>query len=296
MKSLDEFPLEILFPAAFPRLLREINDPPEKLWIRGRLPPDDMKFLSVVGSRKFSSYGKEACEKLIAGLRGQPIVIVSGLALGIDGIAHRAALEAGLLTLAVPGSGLDPDALYPHNHRKLADEILSAGGCLLSEFPPTYPSLPKNFPQRNRIMAGLSHAVLLIEASLKSGTMITGRLAAEYNRDVMVVPGSIFAPKSAGPHLYLSKGAIPITSSADILDALDLSVEPQSGISPAAASLFAACSDEELLILKLLDEPLSKDELIRRSGKPPGEIATTLMLLEIKGFIAESQGEIRTII
>src|SRR5262245_51191403 len=135
-ESLKEWPIHEIGPKKFPRLLREISDPPEKLWLRGEFPNEELKFLAVVGSRKYTSYGKDACEKLIAGLRGQPVVVISGLALGIDAIAHRAALEAGLLTIAVPGSGLDPSCVYPSAHRKLSEEILAHGGCLLSEFEP----------------------------------------------------------------------------------------------------------------------------------------------------------------
>ena len=144
----------------FPKLLKEINDPPKRLYVEGTLPADDAKWLCVVGSRKFSNYGKEVCEELIAGLVGQPVIIVSGLALGIDAIAHNAALNAGLKTIAVPGSGLDPKVLYPKSHFQLARKILEAGGALISEFEPDMVATPYTFPQRNRIMAGLCHATL----------------------------------------------------------------------------------------------------------------------------------------
>ena len=185
------------FPAAFSPLL-EIPEPPEKLYYRGALPDDDTVLLAVVGSRKYSHYGKEACEQVVKGLRGYDITIVSGLALGIDSIAHRSALDAGLKTIAVPGSGLDDDALYPREHLQLAREIVEKGGALVSEYEPDFKATTWSFPRRNRIMAGLSKAVLVVEAERPSGTLITARLALDYGRDVFAVPGSIFSETSRG--------------------------------------------------------------------------------------------------
>ncbi len=187
------------------------------------------KLLCVVGSRDCTPYGKEVCERLVAGLAGFPITIVSGLALGIDSIAHRAALEAGLATVAVPGSGLDPRAIYPPGHARLAEEILVAGGCLISEFPPLENARPYFFPQRNRIMAGLCHATLIIEAEAGSGTLITARLTLDYNRDLLAVPGSIFSDFSVSCHDLIRDGATPITSPVDLLRALGFEVEDQTG-------------------------------------------------------------------
>ncbi len=277
-----------LLPKDFPPLLKEINDAPKQLYYEGELPDwEENKFLAVVGARKYTSYGKEVCEKLIAGLRGYPIVIVSGLALGIDGIAHRAALESELKTISIPGSGLDRESLYPHSHRGLADKIVEAKGALLSEFEPKTPGYPANFPQRNRIMAGMSHATLIIEAELRSGTLITSRLATEYNRDVLTVPGSIFSKTSEGPHMLLRLGATPIRNSTDLLDALDFETDNQ------AAKNFDDCSAEEKSLLDLLAEPMSRDNLIRTSGKPASQVSATISILEIKGLIKESMGEIR---
>ena len=185
--------IQKLHPEDFPLLLKEITDPPEKLYLLGTLPPKDHKWLAVVGSRKYSNYGKEAAETLIAGLQGYPVVIVSGLALGIDAIAHRAALSAKLPTVAVPGSGLAPSVLYPSTNRNLAGDILKAGGALLSEFEPDFQATAWSFPQRNRVIAGLSDATLVVEAEQKSGALITSKFATEYNRDVFTVPGSIFS-------------------------------------------------------------------------------------------------------
>jgi len=275
----------------FPLLLSEISDPPKKLFCAGTLPPEENKILCVVGSRKFSQYGKEVCEKLINELKGFPITIVSGLALGIDSIAHRSALKNDLQTLAVPGSGLDPKVLYPSSHTQLAEEIVESGGALLSEFENNFKATDWSFPQRNRIMAGLSHAVLVIEAEIKSGTLITSRLATEYNRDVLTVPGSIFSPTSEGPHMLIRLGATPVASGADILKALDFDTETISQITEEFS--YKDLSPEEQKIVGLLREPMSRDDLIRESGMSASTINMILTAMEIKGIIIESMGEIR---
>src|SRR3989338_2002978 len=159
---------------AWPPLLAEINDPPKQLWYAGEIPDYSRKLLCVVGSRKFTQYGKDATEYLIEGLRGYPITIVSGLALGIDSIAHRAAMKNNLPTIAVPGSGLSLEVLHPQSHTRLAQEIVERGGMLMNEFDPEFKAVYYSFPQRNRIMAGMSNATLIIEAEKKSGTLITG--------------------------------------------------------------------------------------------------------------------------
>lgn len=275
--------IHILKPQDFPLLLKEIPDLPSTLYIEGSLPPPEYKLLCVVGARKFSSYGKEICENLIKGLKGYPIAIVSGLALGIDGIAHQAALDAGLPTIAVPGSGIDPNVLYPASHRQLAKKILEAGGCLLSEFAPDFPAAPWTFPQRNRIMAGMSHATLVIEAELKSGTLITSKLATDFNRDVGTIPGSIFSKTSEGPHQLLRLGAAPITSSKDILEMLHIEpIETQQE--------HHDYTPEEQKIIDLL--PMSKDELLDALQISVSKFQILLSSMEIKGYIKEIMGEI----
>lgn len=283
------FSMKELLPPDLPRRLREITDPPKKLYREGVLPPEEHKWLCVVGSRKYTNYGREVCEKLIDGLRGYPVVIVSGLALGIDGLAHRVALSAKLPCVAVPGSGLDPTVLYPSTNRRLADDILKAGGALLSEFPPDFAATAWSFPQRNRIMAGLSDAVLVIEAEQRSGTLITARLATEYNRDVLTVPGSIFSASSAGPHMLIRLGATPITSPNDLLTALGFEVTKPSTLS---AKRYDDCSPDELRAIELLKEPLSRDSLIEQLGLPVSRANALLSMLELKGHIKESMGEI----
>ncbi|MEK7567579.1 MAG: DNA-processing protein DprA [Patescibacteria group bacterium] len=281
-----------LSPKDFPPLLKEIPDKPKKLYYRGTIPDwENNKFLAIVGSRKYSEYGKSACEKLITGLNGYPIIIVSGLALGIDSIAHQNALTSGLKTIAIPGSGLNKEVLYPASHVGLAEKIIKNGGLLLSEFEPNLKAAPYTFPQRNRIMAGLSHATLVIEAEEISGTLITSKLATEYNRDVLTVPGSMFSSTSAGPHMLLKLGATPIRTSEDILEALHIETEEKNNES----YLPADCSPVELMILQFLSEPREKEFLIEKMKLPINEINSLLSVMEIKGLIKESLGEIRRI-
>src|SRR3989338_2084209 len=230
----------------FPKALLEIPQPPKQLWIRGELPPENLIYLCVVGSRKFTSYGSEACEKIIDGLKGYPIVIVSGLAMGIDAIAHKKAIQVGLKTLVFPGSGLSYNAMYPRTNVRLAEEILAGGGCLISEFEPDFKAALWGFPMRNRLMAGISKAVLVIEAQERSGTLITARLTIEYSRDLLVVPGSIFAPNSAGVNKLLRQGAAPVTCAEDVLEALGFEQEKKE---EKQARLFADLSPEEKIVI-----------------------------------------------
>ena len=275
-----------------PQAFLEMPDPPKALYIEGRWPGEEYIFLTVVGSRKFSNYGKEVCEELIAGLAGYPIAIVSGLAIGIDTIAHKAALKAKLPTLAFPGSGLDRSIIHPSSNKKLADEIVYEGGALVAEYEPTQPAGIHTFPKRNRLMAALSKATLIIEAGEKSGTLITARLALDYNRDVLAVPGSIFNFGSKGTNRLIRQGATPIIDSKDILEALGFKLEEIE--ESKQASLFADLTENEQKIVGLLQvEPLPRDELILISGLSAAEANQTLAVLEIKGLIKETMGEVR---
>jgi len=274
----------------FPSQLMEIPQPPEELWIIGELPPKDLIYLCVVGSRKYTSYGKEACEKIIAGLKGYPIVIVSGFAMGIDTIAHKKAMQTGLKTLVFPGSGLSDEAIYPKTNVRLMKEIVENGGCLVSEFEPDFKATQWSFPMRNRLMAGISKAVLIIEAEEKSGTLITARLTTEYNRDLLVVPGSIFSPNSKGTNRLIRQGATPITCAEDVLEALGFEQEKDED---KQARLFEDLSPEEKKIVELLREPMARDDLIREIKMPIGETNSLLSVMEIKGLIKEEMGEIR---
>lgn len=274
--------------------MEEINQLPEKLFYAGKIADWSRKLLCIVGARKNTSYGKEAAETFVEGLKGYPITIVSGLALGIDSIAHRAALKNNLPTIAVPGSGLSLEVLHPQSHTMLAQEIVDKGGMIMNEFDPEFKATQWSFPQRNRIMAGMSHATLVIEAEKKSGTLITARLATEYNRDVLALPGSIFNTTSEGPHMLIRLGATPIRDSDDILEALHL--EKIDGGENDEEKYFD-CSEKEMQIIKLLTEPLPRDEILRQAQSEHqisiAETQTLLSLLELKGLIKETLGEIR---
>lgn len=289
-------PLQIkkLATDAFPQNLLEIPQPPKELFIAGELPdPSQFYYLAVVGSRKYTSYGREAVERIVSGLAGYPICIVSGLAMGIDGIAHRAALDAGLPTIAVPGSGLDPKVIYPRVHANLAREIIENGGALLSEYEPMMSAAPWTFPQRNRIMAGLCQGVLIIEAEEKSGTLITARLALEYNRNVFTVPGPIFSATSKGTNNLLRQGATPITCAKDLLEEIGF-IEQTFGKETGAEQKLdlAMYTPEEQAVLILLDEPREREEILAATDMPSAEVLSILTVLEIKGAIQERLGKI----
>src|SRR3990167_6503307 len=251
--------LKQLPPDEFPALLREIPDRPKQLHLRGTLPSSENKWLAIVGSRACTEYGRRALRFLVEGLRGYPIVIVSGLAYGIDAEAHRAALDTGLTTVAVPGSGLDWNVLYPRANVALAREILEKGGALLSEEKPDMKATDYTFPKRNRVMAGLCHATLMVEAKEKSGSLITAKLTTEYNRELLVVPGNIFSEERRGTHQFLRLGATAVTSPEYILVALGMA---KRGDAETLASLRADLSEDELRVIEILSTPLSRDELI----------------------------------
>ncbi|MBI3251344.1 MAG: DNA-protecting protein DprA [Candidatus Andersenbacteria bacterium] len=203
---------------AFPKLLKEINDPPKQLYARGNISLlNKHNLLAVVGSRKASTYGKQCIDLLLPQVIRQGIIIVSGLAYGIDSLAHKAAVAEKKPTIAVLGTGIDNKSIYPQAHFKLAQEILQYNGLIISEYPAASAVYKGNFPARNRIIAGISEATLLVQAAEKSGSLITGRLALEYNRDVAAVPGNITDPLSAGTNDLISHGAIPISKPEDIL-------------------------------------------------------------------------------
>ena len=256
---------KILKPKDFPALLKQIPDPPELLYMEGKLPPEDAIYLAVVGARRFTNYGKEACERIIGGLnnKNRQFVIVSGLAIGIDGIAHKAALKKRTEDNRHPRLRLDDKVMHPRSNVNLSKEILENGGCLISELDWEMPAGMHTFPSRNRIIAGMSHAVLVIEAAEKSGTLITADLATQYNRDVFAVPGSIFSQNSTGTNRLIKAGAALITSAEDILDAFGLPREKEN------LKLNLALEPNEEKIYSLLLEPIGRDELIRKTGLPP---------------------------
>lgn len=283
------FPIQDVEAAEFPKGLLEIPQPPKTLNYRGKLPPPGITLLSIVGSRKYTTYAKQVTEELVSGLRGYSIGIVSGMALGVDSLAHDAALKEDLYTLAIPGGGLSDRRLYPASHKALAHKILENGGGLLSEYDPDFQATTWSFPQRNRLVAGISRATLLIEGAEKSGTLVTARMTVDYNRELLVVPGSIFSKNSVGVHQFLKLGATPVTCTDDILEVLNIekfsaaAPEPRPQLPPA-----------EQNIINILTEPTHRDELIRKSGLPTSTATQIIMLLELQGHISSEQNMYRT--
>ncbi len=279
--------LKLLAREDFPPLLREIPDAPKTLTLRGRLPSYERKWLAVVGSRAMTPYGRQVCEHLISGLAGYPLVIVSGLAHGIDGQAHRAALAAGIPTVGVPGSRLDWEVMYPKAHVPLAKEILEKDGALLSEEKSDAKTMDHMFPKRNRVMAGMCHATLVIEAKERSGSLITAKFTVDYGRELLVVPGSIFSEGSKGSHQFLRLGAQAATSPEDILQALGIVAEVKSAIERNDLS------EDERRVIELAASPRSRDDLIRSLQMPTQEANILLSTMELKGVIVEEMGVIR---
>lgn len=273
----------------FPEI-KEIPNPPKELNILGTLENIKNKILlTVVGSRKYSDYGKWVCEYLISGLANYPIVIVSGLAIGIDSIAHRSAIENGLTTIAFPGSGLNKNVIYPKQNYGLAEEIIENGGALLSEYSNDSEARRHFFPQRNRLEAGISKMTLVIEAAEKSGTLITARIANDYNKIVGAVPANINSENSVGSNWLISLGAIPITSAEDILKELNIDIKNTKKLQNIPLTT------EEKHLLSLLHSPKERDELFNLSKQNITDFSIALSSLEIKGFIRETLGLIEKI-
>ena len=275
----------------YPYLLCQIHRLPKSMEIIGKLPPETYKYLCVVGSRSHSEYGQKVCEQLIAGLAGYPIVIVSGLAKGIDSIAHASAIDAGLKTVAFPGSGLAPHVIYPQSNKPLAERIVASGGALLSPFKREQGADVWTFPTRNTLMAGISHATLVIEGREKSGTWSTIEAALSFGRDLFIVPGSIFSDLSAKPLEMLKEGARPVTSSRDIIEALGLNLGAQTrDLFESDEAKARLSTDEKILIEKIMQAPISRDNIIRDMAMPVGYVTSILMELELKGLIVERGG------
>jgi DNA processing protein len=289
---MEDFPIVWHKPDTFPPSLKEIPQPPKRLSVRGTFPSKELIPIAFVGSRSYSSYGKQVCESLIRGLAGYPICIVSGLALGIDGIAHREALAQGLTTIAFPGSGLGEKVLYPVQHQELAKEILESGGGLISEFDEDFRATQWSFPQRNRLMAGFAHMTIVIEAGIKSGTRITAKLATEYGKSVGAVPGNIFHESSKGSHALIQQGALPITCAEDILAELGLTHSPSLCDN---LDSFIVLSDDEKEILAHLSEPRTPDELCATLGWDSQKLSIIITTLEVKGVVLVSFGYIERV-
>lgn len=261
----------------YPEILREIGSPPKELYILGDLGALLAKpRLAVIGSRKVTVYGRQTTQQLAGEAAGRGMVIISGLALGVDGIAHQAALDAGGKTIAVLPCGLDK--VYPATHHHLARKILEQGGVLVSEYVDGTPPLRQHFIARNRIVSGLSDGVLITEAAQKSGTLHTANFALEQGKTVMAVPGNITSPLSAGTNNLIKAGAAPITETRDIFHALDIAYGNE------LATDIVGANKEEDAVLQLLASGITEAaELLYMSKLEPAIFNQTLTMLEING-------------
>ncbi len=265
----------------FPSRLKEIYDCPPLLYVKGSLLPADEWCLAVVGSRRASIYGRQVTDEIVADLARSNITIVSGLAKGIDTMAHRSALDAGGRSIAVFASGLD--TVYPHENTSLA-RSLSQQGALISEYPLGTRPRPDNFPRRNRILSGLSPGVLVIEAGESSGALITAHLALEQNREVFAVPGSILSPASRGTNLLIQEGAKLVRNYTDILVELNYTQVAQQ---MEMTELIPASDTESLLLNGLTGEPTHIDDICRASSLPIATVSSTLSMMELKGLVKQ---------
>ncbi|GAB4460114.1 MAG: DNA-processing protein DprA [Anaerolineales bacterium] len=269
---------------AYPQRLKEIDQPPPVLYVRGDYLPDDLFAVAIVGTRRVTPYGRQITEELSAFLAGRGMTVVSGLARGVDAIAHQSALKAGGRTIAVLGSGVDK--IYPPEHRALAEQIMEHGA-LLSDYAPGTPPDASNFPPRNRIISGLSLAVVVVEAGETSGALITAEFAAEQGREVFAVPGSILAPQSKGTNKLIQNGALPLLSVNDLMQALDLT---RMGEQKAARKIMPGDPTEAQLLSVIGSEPLHVDEIRNQAGLPIEKVSAALALMELKGMVRQVGG------
>src|SRR3989344_759579 len=284
--KLEKEGVKVLLRDELPLTLRETPAPPEVLYVKGALPEENLNYLGVVGTRRYSTYGREACINILEDFRGKNFVILSGLAKGIDSFSHESALKHNMKTIAVLGSGLSPSVLFPKENKRLAEKIADGGGAVISEYPYEMKANVNTAPQRNRIIAGLSKAVWVVEAKERSGALITTKYALDYNREVLALPGSVFQENSKGPNGLIKQGATPVTSAVDILHIFGIESENSLPAEPQDLS------DDEKKILDAIKEPILKEELIQRLGLSASKIIPTLTLLEMKGVIRDSGGEI----
>ncbi len=265
----------------YPQRLKTLDIAPPVLFVRGRFQPQDFWAVAIVGTRRMTAYGRQAADELARTLARQGVTVVSGLARGVDTVAHRAALAAGGRTIAVLGSGVD--VIYPPENRDLAERMMERGA-VVSDYPPGTKPESANFPPRNRLIAGLAQAVVVVEAGRESGALITAEFAAEQGREVFAIPGNIYAPQSRGTNWLIRQGAHPLLSPRDVLEALNLDHLLQRQAVQKAAPATAV---EERLLALLRQEPLSIDELVRRSGLPTGQVSAALTVMELKGLVRQ---------
>ena len=262
----------------YPQTLRKISKPPKTIYFRGHLPQNEEKCFGIVGTRRCTSYGKNLAFSMAKHLSQAGFIIVSGMARGIDTFSHKGCLDSKGKTVAVLGTGLDEESIYPKENLKLARNILENGGCLLSEYPPQTRGSQFTFPQRNRIIAGLSLGVLVVEAPLKSGALITAAWAKKQGKKVFALPGSVHTETSRGCHFLIKQGALLVESATDILRAFNLPISENRVIKGE--------TNEEILILGFLKkENLHIDKIIEKTHLPPQTVSATLSIMEMEGKV-----------
>lgn len=268
----------------YPIRLKEIDQPPPILYVRGSLTTEDAWAVAVVGTRRVSAYGRQVTEELASFLAANGVTIVSGLARGVDAIAHQSALKAGGRTIAVLGCGVD--RVYPPEHTQLAEKMI-ASGALLSDYAPGTPPDASNFPPRNRIISGLSMATVIVEAGETSGALITAQFAIDQGREVFAVPGNILTPQSKGTNRLIAEGARPMLSGRDLLDVLNLTRVTEQRV---VRKILPADEIEARLMNVLTHEPLHMDEIREQTGLPIERVSATLVMMELKGLVRQVGG------
>ncbi len=268
----------------YPRRLKEIDQPPPVLYMRGELKPEDFWSVAIVGTRRVSAYGRQVADELAMFLANHGITVISGLARGVDAIAHQAALKGGGRTIAVLGCGVD--RIYPPENTHLAEKMITSGA-ILSDYAPGTPPDASNFPPRNRIISGLSMATVVVEAGQTSGALITAQFAADQGREVFAVPGNILAPQSKGTNKLIADGAHPLLSVQDLLDVLDLRrVTEQRQVQ----KILPGNETEKKLLSVLTHEPLHMDDIRNLTGLPIERVSATLVMMELKGLVRQVGG------
>jgi DNA processing protein len=268
----------------YPPRLKDIEHPPPILYIRGEFLPEDHFAVAIVGTRKVTSYGRQVTEELSTFLAANGVTVISGLARGVDAIAHSTTLRSGGRTVAVLGCGVD--RIYPPENRGLAEQMMTRGA-LISDYPVGTAPESSNFPPRNRIISGLSLAVIVIEAGETSGALITAEFAAEQGREVFAVPGNILAPQSKGTNKLIQNGAQPLLTAQDLLQALNLT----RVVEQKAARKILPVDEVEAQVLNALgNEPLHVDELRNQTGLPVEKVSAALVMMELKGMVRQVGG------
>jgi DNA processing protein len=269
----------------YPPYLKETASPPPLLYVRGQILKDDDWAVAVVGTRRLTAYGRQVTRELVRGLVRSRVTVISGLARGIDSVAHKQALDSGGRTLAVLGCGTD--VIYPAENRDLAERIVAGQGALISDYPLGTQPEAKNFPARNRIISGLALGVIVVEAGERSGALITAKFALEQDREVFAIPGNINSPASKGPNRLIQQGAKLVRHVDDVLEELNLTMVPEHS---AMQMIMPETAEEAALLSHLSHQPLHIDELTRLSELPSGMVSSTLSMMELKGMVQQVGG------